>query len=119
MKYIKTYENSQKPPKIGDYVAINPSKNLPVNNIYINIIKDFLKNNIGQIINIKKEKVMFPPGKLNKINYMLAVKYENVPEDVSGFFKNNIKVFNLSSVAAFGKTKEEVEIKLSANKYNL
>jgi hypothetical protein len=32
---------------------------------------------------------------------------------------NNSKVFSISSIEAFGKTKKEVEIKIMANKYNI
>lgn len=98
MKYLKSYEAKKLRPQIGDYVKM---RSLGVDNTPFKI---FLDNNVGQIKDINKKNVY--------------VYYENVPDHLVSF-PNNSRVFLLSQLEEFSKTKEDIEIKISANKYNL
>lgn len=98
MKYIKKYENikSNDELKVGDYVQINTNRifrgfNNP------DFIKEIVNSTIGQISSIERKDII--------------VKYE---------INNNIYLrFTPNDVIESGETKEEVESKLTAKKYNL
>ena len=106
MKYIKQFENISKDPKVGDYVICeegNPE------------LKEFIENNIGQICRIYTEKY-------NPIYPKYYIKYDNIPDDLKGFsILNGIKVRIIFShnILFYSNSIEELELKISANKYNL
>jgi len=122
MKYIKTFENiDNDEPEAGDYVLINIGK-------YENIIKiipnmsertlkyiNFINDNIG-IIRYKT---------INKTNEEkeITVEYENVPKDIESYFDLNYNLcyrsFDYSKIIDFASTKQQLKLKLTANKYNL
>jgi len=88
-------------PKKGDYVKINfHSHNQPS-------FDDYINNSIGKIYDIDFK------------NYEIRVEYEKIPNNIKGFFYDNTSDFDISCVAEYGKTIEELELKLTANKYNL
>jgi hypothetical protein len=96
-------------PKIGDYVLLNI-------NWYYNDKKFdyFLNNTIGQISKIEKE---------NNKNYIPNInnKYQ-ILFDTTEKFKllqhNRIKVYD-KQIKYFSSNKEELEVILNSNKYNL
>jgi len=98
MKYIKTYENSQLEPQVGDYVAVKKPKMLAFPNptAFDNLNKIF----IGRIV-----------GKKNN-NY--GVKYPKK-------FPNNIETWWIqrSEIIDFSKNKEDLKYIKQAQKYNL
>ena len=111
MKYIKKFEYQQDKPEIGDYVLLFiKRKGAPQD------YKEFLNNNIGQIINIKSS---------NTFQTEVRISYDNVPENIKKMFHNlipgavRVRTFDIRDVYIFGKTPEDVETKLAAKKYNL
>lgn len=112
---FKIFENNSKL-EVGDYVLM--STNAPNE-----IIKEYINNTIGQI-----EKVF--PDKRDIWNNVsvgnIVVKYKNVPNGYEEWFKREyskkgtfLRQFHPNKVVAFGKTPEEVELKLNTDKYNL
>lgn len=107
MKYLKTFEiNNNNKISIGDFVLMNykPSHKLLIN------LSEFINNTIGVVINVSDDRIY--------------VKYYNIPIKLKHFFKkiNNIEdVMSMyySDIIDFANTKEELEFKISAKKYNL
>jgi len=104
MKYLKTYEQNSNKPKIGDYVLMKTdSKNIDYRN--------FLKSNAGKI-----EYIM------GNVVYVL---YKNIPIKLLKFFNFNTfsqeyyHTFNENKILVFSDNPDDLELKLSANKYNL
>jgi hypothetical protein len=109
MKYIKTYENMNKLPEIGDYVLMRVnlkeySKKEDVNK--------FINNSIGQVMKIYPE------------NEEVRVKYYNIPDNIKDWFlydsfkKTYSRVFNTNRIVDI-KTKEDFDLYNNQNKYNL
>ena len=110
MKYLKKFEHKiiSKPVSEGDYIIakINGNDN----------VAKFINNNIGQIVLIN-----IGPS-------WLSVTYENVPDIIIDYFtviedKKNTFLYNytihIGDVIDFAKTKEELELQLSTNKFNI
>jgi len=120
MKYLKKFEDLQEVPKVGDYVLIiTDSSN--------EHFKEFINNTIGVLEHIIKHK---PDIWGNESEDSVSIKYENVPPMIKDMFylspfitkdygRQGFREFDIKKIVAFAKTKEELEIKLSANKYNL
>ena len=99
---IKIFEDYNNKPEVGDYVLINYKVK------YDKDFESFINNNIGllSVVDFKNNEI--------------EVEYENVPEKIKKiWFYNNNVVFNISDIVEYGKTIEELEIKLKINKYNL
>ena len=109
MKYIKTYENIDSEPKIGDYViCIDKGQD---DEEFI----DFLSNNIGKIVSI---------GIKLYISYDYVVQYEYIPEEIAYYFhtynKNkNSRPMNINEIIEFSENKKDLEMYIDAKKYNL
>lgn len=104
MKYIKTYENIINKPNVGNYVMMKTSHPELV---------DFIANNIGKVININFT-----------YDYEITVKYTNIPLELKKHFslyKGDYctRIFPISYVINFAKTKKELQQKLVTIKYNL
>jgi len=114
MKYIKEFENiSNDDIKVGDYVLININYNSTV--VGSKEFMKFINNNIGKVIEI------FSP---NKLYNNITIEYNNVPERIRKiwFIEENgkiIKNVRYNRIVEHGKTIEELELKLQANKFNL
>ena len=110
MKYLKRFENTNKP-KIGDYVVV-----------HTNFIKaeanDFFMNNPGKITNISKRinpikefiNVVYDVSKIN-VNVDRYFKYS----EVYGYTIN----FDLEDVEYFSENHEDAEAYIQSKKYNL
>lgn len=69
---------------------------------------DFLKNNIGQIINV------------NKIHNNITVEFHNIPFDLGYIFNyKKTYLFNPESVKYYDKTIEGLKLKIESKKYNI
>jgi len=94
--------------QVGDYVICAYKYTYDSSNNIKNLA-NFIKNNIGIIIKYDDQDIL--------------IKYDNVPDNIKMFFNGkdlNIRsLIDTKSILAFGKTIEELEIKLAANKYNL
>jgi hypothetical protein len=107
MKYIKTYEDINKEPQVGDYVICDD---------YFDKLTEFEANNIGQITSIDDDVDNGAP---------YNIKYNNIPYNIrTWFFYNDdhnygIRPMSIEEIIFFSSNKEEVERYLQANKYNL
>lgn len=110
MKYIKKFENIQTP-EVNDYIKFFIDTIIVGSDDYTQLV-NFLNNNIGKIVKID-------------IKYF-TVAYTNIPFNLIQFFNYNEKTdkytkpFGVNNFKyVFGKTPEEVQIQINANKYNL
>lgn len=108
MKYIKTYENLEIEPKVGDYVICDDSS--AKDHI---ILRDFINNNIGRLNHIDKEDPM-----------PYDIEYKNIPYELSSFYfgfngRKNNRIMNRTEIIYFSKSKEDVEQYLQNKKFNL
>ena len=114
MKYIKTYELiNQDKPKVGDYV-ICCEEGYKTANLHDKIFYEFINENIGQLVKID-------PAADKEFPYI--VKYNNINWEVGKYFRNteveNARKFDRSEIKNWSEDKEELEVFLSAKKYNL
>jgi hypothetical protein len=117
MKYIKTYENIIKEPQIGDYVIIDyefPDKEWT----------QYITNSIGQIIitSNNRSSDLLIRFYVTKQVYDNFVKINGDKYNSFNIENNNIYI-NIrllkNRIKYISKNKEELEIILAANKYNL
>jgi len=115
MKHLRTYENFEssvkelnRMPRTGDFVQLNYKNDeqyFDVHNTY-DAIKDVINNNIGEVVELKH---MFE----------LLVKYNYSPfKDDPGKITQYINS-DTNHIVDFAPTREELEIKLTANKFNI
>ena len=117
MKHIKYFENLNQNqnniPNIGDFVQLK----FPPNTMQ-SYHTQYMDTHIGQII----DYIFYDMNNTDKI-VGIKVIYNNIPEDFKAKFKDNITSIktslNIKNIVAFGETPEDVELKLTANKYNL
>jgi len=115
MKYIKTYENKNSEPKIGDYVIIKTNHKDPR-------LINFFKNSVGKILNIKTEKAW-------GTNPLYETKFiDEIPEELSNIWDSPFRNKNwktathwvgIENIVHFSKNKEDLEPYIISNKYNL
>jgi hypothetical protein len=97
---MKTFEQYNNEPKVGDYViCICKPDNTK-------LIK-FLSNNIGQIDYITKNKDVY------------SVKFENMTKELKYDFGQNKIGFKRSEILHHSTNKEDLEILIQATKFNL
>jgi len=102
---FKIFENINTLPKMGDYVIINDS-------LYIKELKSFFSSNIGRIVN----------KYTNNNEELYVVKFDNIPTDIKEHYFgrfSNTKDFSISKFKCWTKEKEELEVIVNSNKYNL
>ena len=109
MKYIKTYEEIQIEPQIGDYVIA-----LDYQESDLNV---FLNNSIGKIIS----RYSIANGKIDKHGNDYLISYENIPGNILVYFHwyNDTRPFLRCEIQHFSHNKEDLETFIIANKYNL
>lgn len=95
---FKIFEHYNSPPKEGDYVLIDPD-------LYINLpsyenFKNIVRNNIGRI-----SKISNSPTNIN-------IKFDN--KDLS-----NLNVYSVFNIKYWSENKEDLEIFINTEKYNL
>lgn len=112
MRYIKEFENISKEPQIGDYVFCSEQVGNKLDDLDI-----FLENNIGQIVSIEDRYIK--PTKVKECSYF--VKYDNIPDNVKDVFSfyDDCRIMVLEEIKFYSSNREEVELKIMANKYNL
>ena len=117
MKYIKLFETvisrdkgwrTKNQPKVGNYVICDPNIRM------LRKSQNYIENHIGQIINVGE--------------HQYAIQYDDPPIDPldSDFYDTvidgkNVKYqwFQLYQILYYSDDKEELELFLVANKYNL
>jgi len=110
MKILKFYESLTDDVKIGDYALMK----IAVYNSFVTsdkIYYKYINTTIGKICNIRK---------YNGIN----ISYENVPYEIKGYFCNNSdglyeRNFSNDELFEYGKTIEELQLKLQTKKFNI
>lgn len=104
MKYLKEFDRLYSNyPDVGDYVIINTTSKGAE-------LKEFINNNIGVATSVGANT--------------LRVSYENIPDSIIMHFHRDdegrlFSVEMIEDIVDFAKTKEDLEIILNANKYNL
>ena len=109
MKYIKKYDDvNYSKPEVGDYILIKSGSKFED-------VENFIDYNIGKIV------------KLNE--FLVHVVYKDVPSIIRSYFLDNIYDFSdeyeylydfyLWKIVAFSKNKEDLELILNSNKYNM
>jgi len=101
--------HSHKEPQIGDYIIYND------NSIFTHKpIKEFMLNNIGQIISDQS------------LAYDFVARYQNIPKELKHDFSfkmknygDNCRGVNIENIEVFSPNKEELEQELLNQKYNL
>lgn len=114
MKYIKTFElfyDINNYPKIGDYVLINVD--------YFNnkVFNEFINNTIGVVFDIQIYSDMGIRD--TEHDEVIVIYDENIPDDMDLFFFNKKRAFKMHRIVEFGKTPEELELKIASKNYNL
>lgn len=109
MKILKFYEDLTDDMKVGDYALmkiVDRNSFIPSDNVFYK----YINTTIGKICNIRK---------YNGINIL----YENVPDDIKGYFGNSDGLyernFKFSEIVEYGRTIEELKMKLETNKFNI
>jgi hypothetical protein len=113
MKHLKTYENWLPGPQIGDYVICNvPS--------FDNESKKIIHNNIGQIELIRPKE--FETKSYNSSNNSIGIK-KWVADEYLVSFNHRGELYKIwfqnYEIRHLSKNKEELELLIQANKYNL
>ena len=109
MKYIKTYENNttQTKVEVGEYVICTNKVSKTSKDL-----DDFLDENIGVV----KSNNFIP-------EFPYLVQFEYIPYDVKLSYEeshnNNCIVFNIKEIEYHSKNKEDLEIYIDTNNYNL
>jgi len=130
MKYIKQFESKLNPTE-GDFVICTTKKgsmNSPHMEPYQPpSMEDFFKNNIGKITRIEYG---FVKDGLGQDTPNIRISFKNVPEDLRRNFygwQNNKNSYSdgcfvwisNENIKHISKTKSELEMMISAEKYNL
>jgi len=113
MKYIKKYKGE---PKVGDYVLCISNANDEAFTLYIN-------NSIGKIINITP---VYSDDKKTKFYDNIKIRYYDVPpdEEVDLFTidkkdKSYKITFPSFMIYNFSENKEDIQIDIRTNKFNI
>lgn len=123
MKYLKKFENiNDTEPEVGDYILIKVNLQEYGKK---EIINNFINNTIGKVYKIYNDDI--------------RVSYENIPDEIKGWFSKPIytpslkfinaikgvgegeytRLFSKDRIVVFSKNKKDVEPYIQANKYNL
>lgn len=104
MKHIKTFEEKTKL-KIGDYVICHTIAKYVHNS---DETLDFIHNNVGKYVKYARS-----------YDLKYCIKYENVPKLSEINLYDDLFWFDKYEIVDYSDNKEELEMKLAANKYNL
>jgi len=109
MKIFKFYENIEDELTVGDYILMK----IDIHNSmlkYDKIIEHFINNTIGEVFRFNIDKGVI-------------VSYENVPNDIKSYFSNKndlyFRNFDIDRIVEYGKTIEELKMKLETKKFNI
>jgi len=105
MKHLKIYKELSEP-EIGDYVICNWRNADDEHEANI-----FIRNNIGQIINIIKYSMNSH-----------IIRYDNIPADLHMYTAaSDSTAFRLArqDILKFSKNREELEMYINLNKFNI
>ena len=111
MKYIKTFESVDEP-QVGDYVICDEEQ------LSDKDVTDFVNSHIG---------IIFKTLNNGRFPNEYVVKFKDVPEslvmkysfDYGDTYMLNARKIYRHEIKCWARTKEELEHKIAANKYNL
>ena len=98
MKHLKLFETFEEEPQVGDFVLMKSESPNPK-------IVEYINKTIGKIIIIRGD---------GGITVMYDLKNDFLRDQI-----DDVRSFYRWQLVAFGKTKKELRLKISANKYNL
>lgn len=113
MKYLKTFENIEINPKIGDYVICDANTGAPR-------LNNFIKNRIGMCLGPHYSGNN--PELKQKLSHRYRIKYDNIPDDVERDyfpFLDKTRSFYKKDILFFSQNIRDVEAFLTSNKFNL
>jgi len=101
-------------PKVGDYVIC---KEIQADEYEEDMIKthNFVYSHVGRCIQDDTQQ----ENNTNLSSYPYHIKYENIPISISSNFRYGTRVMCLDEIIYFSNNKEELELKLSTNKFNI
>lgn len=122
MKYIKSFENLQTDAQVGEYCIAN-SKSIGIS------IQNFFLNNIGKIRRIESsiagndidnefEVEIYDDSGVFVVDYENKIPWNNKYHNYSKSH-NHTYLFYGDEILFHAKTKEELELQMTAKKYNL
>jgi len=112
MKHIKTFESvNDDKPQVGDWVICKESFDEGT-------LCDFISNNIGKFIRYRRSDDHVAPS------YTHIIQYENIPTELLYGFKNaenqnNCRGMKIYEILKWSKDKEDLELQIKTQKYNL
>jgi len=115
MRYIKTYEKVYVDrPEIDDWAIVHLSQNID------DELNKFIKSNIGKIVDIGYETIEDYRGNQHKSQFYVLNYDTEIPKNIKIWFQddNNI-AFETHEIKYWSKDREDLELIIAANKYNL
>jgi len=114
MKYLKKYESiKNEEPQIGDYVLVN--SDISYNS---DKFEKFISNSIGIIVKINLSKSLLIKYKKIPANIKYVFRYRDTIKGSSNQTNNSILI-GPNDILYYSKNKEDCEIYLAQQKYNL
>ena len=105
MKYLKTYEQNNNSPKVGDFVIVNSSK--------FDDLKNFFDNEIGTIDSMNETEL-----KANGFPYYVKFN-KNIPASTLGPGDEDTIALREIEMLAWSDNLDELKIIIDTKKYNL
>lgn len=105
VKEYKEYKNNKSKLKIYDYVICHSSANYMYHN---QEMIEFLNNNVGQYVKY-----------FRNVELRYGVKYDNLPSNLNINLTDNLLWFERLEIIDYSNNKDELELKIAAQKYNL
>ena len=116
MKYLRLYEQNSMP-QIGDYVVCRMDARMDALKEDLKIFIDFFDNNIGRVEKMTNDNMR---EDLPSTYLEYPIVYTGVPKRMKDFFNYSDYRYMLKSEIVFwSKDKDDCEIYIMTNKYNL
>ena len=124
MKYIKMFENLK--PEVGDYVICKEDgdtySSIEFNNYLSNSVGRIIKNSSDSLFHVTFDHL--PSDDVLKYSFYVAKSsiIRNLDKSKYKMFNDkytNVTILDKTDIIDWSKNKEELELKLAANKYNI
>ena len=124
MKYIKMFENLK--PEVGDYVICKEDgdtySSIEFNNYLSNSVGRIIKNSSDSLFHVTFDRL--PSDDVLKYSFYVAKSsiIRNLDKSKYKMFNDkytNVTILDKTDIIDWSKNKEELELKLAANKYNI
>jgi len=121
MKYLKRFEMNENKIDVDDYVILNDD--IDYQSLDGNNLRDYLNSHIGKIYRIRTR------SRNDKIIPIYDIEYKNAPDDIRKFLSFTInddfsesyleRSRDAYEIKYWSKNKEELELILKSNKFNI